>query len=415
MLTSLKEGIGKNMRWFEAECDKFWDIILNSARDAIVLADEDGIVRYWNKSAEEMFGFKKEEVIGEYIWDVIIPEEYVSRIVEGFRRFKEGKGGRVIGKVIEVEAKKKDGSRIPVELSLSAASLDKKYAIAIIRDLSEKIKLKSELEEVKELYQLIVENMKDIVFLIDKRGVVRYISPSIERVAGYNAEEIIGKHYLTFVHPNERKKFKDLFERMLEGTYEFRIISKDRKPKYLRSVSKLIYKDGDFVGITGVIQDISDKKELETELREREALFEALTEKSLVGIYLLQDGVLKYVNPKFAEIIGYEVDEIVGRSPLDFIHPEDKPIVERNIELRLTGAIDAVKYKFRILKKNGEVKVVEAYGSRILYKGKPAIIGTLIDRTDEELTKKNLKSTGDSTKMPKICFLYWTRMENSLM
>lgn len=140
-----------------------------------------------------------------------------------------------------------------------------------------------------------------------------------------------------------------------------------------------------------IARDITAKKELEERLVESEEMFRIMAERSLVGIYLIQDGVFKYVNPKMAELWGYGIDEIVGRSPVDFVHPDDREMVKRNIELRISGKVEYANYKVRIVRKNGEVRINEVYGSRMIFKGKPAIIGTLVDITDEVKMRREVE------------------------
>jgi len=125
----------------------------------------------------------------------------------------------------------------------------------------------------------------------------------------------------------------------------------------------------------------------------QEPQYANLIENSLVGIYLVQDGVYKFVNPKFAEIGGYTREEIIGKPVLDLVTPADREVVARNIEKRLSGAIDAIHYEVTALKKNGEEVAVEVYGSVINYMGKPAIHGTLIDITDRKNFEQQLSAS----------------------
>lgn len=127
----------------------------------------------------------------------------------------------------------------------------------------------------------------------------------------------------------------------------------------------------------------------EEALKESEVKFRDLTEKSLVGIYLIQDGVFKYVNPKLAEILGYAVKELIEKKgPKDLALPEDWPIIEENIRKRISGEIESTNYQFRCITKNKEVIYVEVYGSRTMYEGRPAVIGTLLDITERKLAEE---------------------------
>jgi PAS domain S-box-containing protein/putative nucleotidyltransferase with HDIG domain len=125
-------------------------------------------------------------------------------------------------------------------------------------------------------------------------------------------------------------------------------------------------------------------------LQESESKFRDLAEKSFVAIYLVQDGIMKYSNPRLAEIFGLLPEEPIGKEIKDFIHPEDWPIVEENIRKRISEEVQSVHYVFRGLRASGEVVWVEVYGSRTMYQGRPAIIGAMLDITGRELMEEAL-------------------------
>ena len=92
----------------------------------------------------------------------------------------------------------------------------------------------------------------------------------------------------------------------------------------------------------------NEHESLADELKQSELKFRKLSEKSVVGIYLIQDGLLKYLNPKFAHIFGYKVDEIINKLEVKaIIFPEDWPIVEENIRKRISGEVESIHFQFR--------------------------------------------------------------------
>jgi PAS domain S-box-containing protein len=140
------------------------------------------------------------------------------------------------------------------------------------------------------------------------------------------------------------------------------------------------------------VWDITERKQSEAALQESEEKFRSFSEQSLVGIYLIQDGVFKYVNPKFADIFGYTVDECLKNMHFrKLVHPDDLALVERQVQSRVVGKIPSVQYGFRGIKKNGEVIHVEIYGSSILYRGRTAVTGTMLDVTDRNRLQAQLE------------------------
>ncbi len=132
-----------------------------------------------------------------------------------------------------------------------------------------------------------------------------------------------------------------------------------------------------------VAHDVTERLRAERASRESEELFRTLVEQSLVGVYLIQDGVFRYVNPALAEIFGYRREELVERlGPRDLTYRPDWPLVEDSLRRRLAGEVRALRYGFRGVRKDGRVIHVEVYGARTLYEGRPAILGTLVDVTE---------------------------------
>lgn len=134
------------------------------------------------------------------------------------------------------------------------------------------------------------------------------------------------------------------------------------------------------------------RKHMEQALRESEEKFRGLAEKSLVGIYLIQNGVFKYVNPRLAEIFGYTVEELIDKKgPKDLTLPEDWPIVRENLRKRISGEVKSIHYDFRGITKDKETIYIEVYGSQTVYQGQPAVIGTLLDITQRKRAEKRVE------------------------
>lgn len=127
----------------------------------------------------------------------------------------------------------------------------------------------------------------------------------------------------------------------------------------------------------------AERERAAASLRTTEALFRALVEQSLVGIYVLQDGAFKYVNPRFREIFRLPSDWLdQPRQILDLVDPEDQPLVMENIRRRIEGEANAIQYCLRGRRTDGAVLHLEVHGSRTVLDGRPAVIGVGIDVTE---------------------------------
>jgi diguanylate cyclase (GGDEF)-like protein/PAS domain S-box-containing protein len=138
----------------------------------------------------------------------------------------------------------------------------------------------------------------------------------------------------------------------------------------------------------------AERQQAEKALQESEERFRKIAENSLVGINIIQDDILIYVNPKFAEIFGYTVEECLNTMQFQqLVYPEDLDVVQKNIRRRMSGEAQFVHYDFRGIKKGGEIIHVEILGSSMQIKGRAAVMGSILDITArKQLEEKLLKS-----------------------
>jgi PAS domain S-box-containing protein len=138
----------------------------------------------------------------------------------------------------------------------------------------------------------------------------------------------------------------------------------------------------------------SVRQQAEEALRESEDKYKTLIESSLTGIFIHQDGKYVFVNDRFAEIHGYEPEALIGMDPLELIVPDERDAFRRIAQKRLEGATVAQQYEVQRTKKDGTTIWCQMMASRIEYKGKPAIMGNIIDITKRKRAEKALRETG---------------------
>ncbi len=137
--------------------------------------------------------------------------------------------------------------------------------------------------------------------------------------------------------------------------------------------------------------NLTKRKKMEEALHESERKFRSLAEQSLVGIVVVQDGLLKYVNPKFAGMFGYSVAECLAAMPLQvLIHPEDLGFVQEQVRKRIEEGSTSIHYEARGVKKDGAIITVEVYGSGISFDNRPASIGSVLDVTERKQMETEL-------------------------
>lgn len=217
-------------------------------------------------------------------------------------------------------------------------------------------------------------------------------SEKAEELFGWREDEVIGwDNFLDkLIADDEIEQAKRNLEEAIANrethySVEGKSLTKSGETIICEWHNSIIYDENENLhSVHSLVTDISKRKESQN-------LFRILSEKSLVGVFLIQDGKFKYVNPRFAEIFGYEQDEIIDRiEPQELAHPDDRALIVTNMKERLNRNPEAEdEYEIKGITKGGRVIDASLYGSKTMYQGKSAIVGTLVDITEnKEIVQK---------------------------
>ena len=367
-------------------------LILNSVAELITFQDRDLRVIWANKSAGNSVNQKPEELIGRHCYEIWHGRESVCENCPVDKAIKTGE-------FHSNEIRTPDGR---VWFIKGYPVKDEKGevigAIEVTTEITEKVKLEGRIKEQQKYFEGIFEFSPLAMVITDRYGKIIRINPEFERLFGWKEDEVRGVFLDDIIIEPERKEEAiSITNKVAEGgsvIVEGIRLKKDKTPVFVTIIGHPIVVNDEVIAQMGIYRDITEKKRMEEALIESEEKFRTLAEKSLAGIYLFQDGVFKYVNPKFEEIFGYSAEELIDKlGPKDLTHPDDWWIVDENVRKRLRGEAKHVHYEFRGLRKDKKVINVEVYGSVVNYKGKPAIIGTLQDITERKLAEEALKKS----------------------
>ncbi len=258
---------------------------------------------------------------------------------------------------------------------------------------------RSALKASEEHFRMLIENGSDLIFVDDQNGMPSYSSPSVERVLGYTPEELLRRSVFEYAHPEDLPKALEFHAKVISnpgitsGPLVVRAGHKDGTYRYLELFAKYT-ETAPGVGKAVVnARDVTERTRAEDALQESEMKHRSLVENSLVGVFILQDGRFQFVNKMLCEIQGYSFDEMLAKSDaLEYVHPDDRKRVKDAVRCLSETCIPIVD-DFRMIRKDGKVSDVKTLMSPILYKGKPAAAGTLIDTTREKALERQLRQS----------------------
>ena len=153
----------------------------------------------------------------------------------------------------------------------------------------------------------------------------------------------------------------------------------------------------DYLVVT--IRDISHRKRIESALVCSEHRFRTLVEHSLVGVYLIQKGSMRYANPRLAQLFGYESEALINKPVADLVHPDDFTMVQEKLRQRESGQLQKAHYGFRAKRRDGSFFPVEVYGCTIDFEGNPATIGTLLDVAARKQVEEALRESEERLRL----------------
>jgi two-component system CheB/CheR fusion protein len=236
-------------------------VFLDSALDCIITMDATGRVREFNPASERVFGFTRAEAIGQELAELIIPPRTRERHRQGLAHYLKTGEGPLLGKLIEIEALRRDGAEILVQLAITALEVDgSPIFTAYLRDITERRRA----EEANRRLAAIIESFGDAIISKNLNEVITSWNEEAERLFGYTADEIIGKPITTLVPSERHDEELGIIERLRRGE---RIVRYDtigcRKDGMLLDISLAVspIKDesGHVIGASRIARDVTER------------------------------------------------------------------------------------------------------------------------------------------------------------
>ncbi len=213
------------------------------------------------------------------------------------------------------------------------------------------------------------------------------------KMLGYTRADVVGTSLTTFYSDASRRAADKA-----PGNVGLDAVERQLVAKYGGVLDTLLHAvpetdvDGAVIGTRAVYVDITERKQAEARQREAESTYRLLVEQSLIGLYIIQDGRVVYVNPKMSDISGYPTDGNAQLfSVLDLIVEEDRELVSDNLRRRMAGETIEQGYVVRISRRDGRIVPMEVHNALIEYRGRPAVAGVALDISERQQLEAQLK------------------------
>lgn len=238
--------------------------------------------------------------------------------------------------------------------------------------------------------RVIFEAIPDVFFRLDYDGTILDCKTTTTSDLYISRKELIGNKIYKIPFLPIAKRFEDAIEELKRTmkmvSIEYTLTIQGEKYFYEARLVPALENE-----IIAVVRNVTERKIAENALRESEEKYRSVVEGSNVGVFIMQDNLFHFVNNTFCEIHGYSYEEIVDiMGPQDFIVPEDLDFLEQSLKKRYSGEAKMTEIVYQIRHRNGDVRTIKAISSATLYKGTPAIMGTLLDVSKERALEEQL-------------------------
>ncbi len=349
------------------ESEEKYRTLVEVNRDIIYSLDTDGTILYTSPQITAQLGYMPDEVMGYNFSEIIHPDDIGSLVRHVQENFMSGKPVAQD----QFRLRRKDGTyRWYEDKSIYATDRRGRHIVSgTIRDINEEKTAQDALRESEEKFRTILDTTSEWIWDLDLHGCHTYSNPAVESLLGYTKDEILGINTFEMIHPDDRDRIKQIFASSVNKKSGWRNVRlrwqhKDGTYRFLESNATAIFNErGELTGFRGADRDITESVHAEDALRESEEKFRALVETTSDFIWEVDAaGVYTYVSPQVYQILGYEPDEMVGRTPFDFMLPEEIEKVTAEFNHCIASRLPIVALENKAIRKDGSVVVLETSG-----------------------------------------------------
>ena len=301
--------------------------LLEAAPDAMVVVNQQGEIVLLNLQAEKQFGYRRDELIGQQVKN-LIPEGFAERLIADGTRTAAEALAQQIGMGIELTGRRKDGTEFPIEIMLSPLESDEGVLVtAAIRDITTRKAADANLVQMESRYRGLLEAAPDAMVVVNQQGEIVLLNVQAEKQFGYHRDELIGQQVENVIPEgfaerliaDETRTAAEALAQQIGTGIELTGRRKDGS-KFPIEIMLSPLQSADGILVTAAIRDISKRKAADAHLTQMEARYRGLLEAAPDAMVVVnQQGEIVLLNLQAEKQFGYHRDELIGQQVTNLI------------------------------------------------------------------------------------------------
>lgn len=360
-------------------------LVSAQARDIVLMIRPSGEIVEANAAAVRAYGYTQTELLAMTIADLRAPDslnELPSQLEEA----------DLHGILFETVHRRKDGTIFDVEVSSTGANIgEERFLLSIVRDISERKQAEDKLRESEERFRKMADNLPAMVWVTDPDGYCTYLNRLWYEFTGQTPETGLGLGWISATHPDDQRRVKEAFlsanKRRGEFYVEYRLRRADGEYRWMIDSAQPRFGElGEFLGYTGSVVDIHERKIIEQQVSFQLNLTQTITDNTQSCLMMMDaDGYCTFANHATERVTGFVPEELIGEVLHYKIHhtrPDGSPFPKEQCPLdnALPTHEAVVGYEDVFVHKDGHFFPVRCSGRPIFKSGEP--IGTVIEVQD---------------------------------
>ena len=281
-----------------------------------------------NPAFERATGLSPHAVIGKTDRELGLPQDLIPFWEQAAQRvLRTGESQIIAFEMPTPQGRRHYEARLVPEFTPDGST---GYVLAITRDITERKQAEQELRESRNRYQALIETTADFIWEMDTSGKYTYCSPQMKDLWGYEPQDMIGKTPFDVMPPEERNQALESFMSLAKSPQPFTGLEASSYDSQGRLITVEISgvpffdADGRWLGYRGISRDVTERKRAQEALAESRKKYRGLVEKVNDWVWEIDaDGVYTYSSPRALDLLGYAPEEIVGKTPFDFMPPAE--------------------------------------------------------------------------------------------